>query len=245
MVTRKIGPALAAVCTVVLKSPGETPFSANALAVLAQRADVPPGVINIVTCLTNTPQIDFDDADCDFVIREVVIDIFKSSGQTCVRTNRIFVHDRVFDEFVQYLKKAISNFQVGSGNEPSTTHGPLISTPVEKVARLVNEAEEIFGPVAVIHRFDSEKQVLAAANDCEIGIAAYLFTQDINRIAQLSEQIQSGMVAINCGSVSVAPAPFGGITKSGLGREGRKYGLDDYLQLKPVITGNMSYRSHL
>ncbi|KAL3705480.1 hypothetical protein TMatcc_009152 [Talaromyces marneffei ATCC 18224] len=293
MVTRKIGPALAAGCTVVLKSPGETPFSANALAVLAQQAGVPPGVINIITCLANTPQIGqllctssiirkvsftgstrigrllmaqssstikklslelggnapfivFDDADLDLAIREVVTAKFKGSGQTCVCANRIFVHDRVFDEFVQHLKEATSNFRVGSGHEPSTTHGPLISTAaVEKVARLVDDAvsrgakviaggkrrpdigpcfyeptiltdgdpglsisrEEIFGPVAVVHRFDSEKQVLTAANDCDVGLAAYLFTQDLNRATRLSEQIQSGMVAINCGSVSDAPVP--------------------------------------
>uniref|UniRef100_A0A093X7V9 Succinate-semialdehyde dehydrogenase [NADP(+)] n=1 Tax=Talaromyces marneffei PM1 TaxID=1077442 RepID=A0A093X7V9_TALMA len=294
MVTRKIGPALAAGCTVVLKSPGETPFSANALAVLAQQAGVPPGVINIITCLANTPQIGqllctssiirkvsftgstrigrllmaqssstikklslelggnapfivFDDADLDLAIREVVTAKFKGSGQTCVCANRIFVHDRVFDEFVQHLKEATSNFRVGSGHEPSTTHGPLISTAaVEKVARLVDDAvsrgakviaggkrrpdigpcfyeptiltdvdpglsisrEEIFGPVAVVHRFDSEKQVLTAANDCDVGLAAYLFTQDLNRATRLSEQIQSGMVAINCGSVSDAPVPW-------------------------------------
>jgi succinate-semialdehyde dehydrogenase/glutarate-semialdehyde dehydrogenase len=188
MVTRKIGPALAAGCTVVLKSPGETPFSANALAVLAQRAGVPPGVINIVSCLANTPQIGqllctstvirkvsftgstrvgrllmghssstikklslelggnapfivFDDADLDLAIREVVTAKFKSSGQTCVCANRIFVHDRVSEEFVQRLKEATKKFRIGSGHEPSTTHGPLISTAaVEKVARLVDDA---------------------------------------------------------------------------------------------------------
>ncbi|KAF4443188.1 Aldehyde dehydrogenase, C-terminal [Fusarium austroafricanum] len=333
MVTRKMGPALAAGCTVVLKSPGETPFSANALAVLAARAGVPPGVINIVTALENTPEIGkllcssdtirkisftgstrvgrllmsqssstikklslelggnapfivFEDADLDLALRDVINAKFKSSGQTCVCANRIYVHRRIMDEFLDRLASAVKGFKVGSGHDKETTHGPLISlAAAEKVALLVDDAvaqgarvvlggkllndigpgfyeptiltnvhanmrlaqEEIFGPVAAIFPFESEEEVVDAANSCNVGLASYIFTQDFDRANRVSELIQSGMVAINTGAVSDSAVPFGGIKQSGLGREGSKHGLDDYLQMKTIITGNVSvrHRSHI
>ncbi|KAF9883374.1 Succinate-semialdehyde dehydrogenase, mitochondrial [Aspergillus nanangensis] len=318
MVTRKVAPALAAGCTVVLKSAGETPFSANALAVLAARAGVPPGVINIVTALENTPQIGqllcssdvvrkvsftgstrvgrllmaqssstikklslelggnapfivFEDADLDLAVKEAVTAKFKSSGQTCVCANRIFVHSGIYEAFTRRLAEAVRGFTVGSGHRPGSTHGPLIGPgAVDKVAGLVEDAvekgaqvvlggrrrldlgpcffeptiltdihhemritrEEIFGPVATISRFESEAEVIDAANSCDVGLAAYVFTDDIQRATRLPELIQSGMVAVNCGSVSDAPVPFGGIKQSGLGREGSKFGMDEYLEMK-------------
>ncbi|KAL3465688.1 putative succinate-semialdehyde dehydrogenase [Aspergillus heterothallicus] len=325
MVTRKVAPALAAGCTVVIKSPGETPFSANALAVLAERAGVPRGVINIVTTLANTPAIGellctsktikkvsftgstrvgrllmaqssstikklslelggnapfivFDDADLEVAIKEAIIAKFKSSGQTCVCANRIFVHDAIHNVFVRRLTQAAQRFVLGSGHDPESTHGPLISpAAADRVAELVTDAvnkgakvvlggnrrqdlgpnfyeptiltdvtdsmrithEEIFGPIATIFSFTDESRVVDVANNCDVGLASYVFTQDLNRATRLSEQIESGMVAINCGSVSDAPVPFGGIKQSGLGREGSKYGMEDYLQLKTIITGNI------
>ncbi|KAH7157938.1 Aldehyde/histidinol dehydrogenase [Dactylonectria estremocensis] len=333
MVTRKVAPALAAGCTVVIKTAGETPFAANALAVLGERAGVPAGVVNIVSALDNTPAIGlalcespivkkisftgstrvgkilmrqssdtlkklslelggnapfivFDDADLSLALNGVVVSKFKSSGQTCVCSNRIFVQKAIYPEFMRRLKEAVSEFQVGHGFDGKTTHGPLV-TPVaaERVAGLVEDAvklgakveiggkrrsdlgpnffeptvlsnvntdmrlvsEEIFGPVAPIFQFDTEDEVLEAANRCDVGLASYIFTQDINRAARFTETLQYGMVAVNTGVISDAAAPFGGIKQSGLGREGSKYGIEDYLQTKTVVTGNVNvvHRAYL
>ncbi|KAH6973724.1 aldehyde dehydrogenase domain-containing protein [Ilyonectria sp. MPI-CAGE-AT-0026] len=333
MVTRKVAPALAAGCTVVIKSAGETPFAANALAVLGERAGVPPGVVNIVSALDNTPEIGltlcesdivkkisftgstrvgkilmrqssdtlkklslelggnapfivFDDADLDLALNGAIISKFKSSGQTCVCSNRIFVQKGIYPEFIRKLKEAVSQFQVGNGFDKKTTHGPLV-TPVaaERVSGLVEDAiklgakveiggkkrtdlgpnfyeptilsnvnanmrlvsEEIFGPVAPIFQFETEDEVIVAANNCDVGLASYIFTQDINRAARFTETLQYGMVAVNTGIISDASTPFGGIKQSGLGREGSKYGIEDYLQTKTIVTGNVQvvHRAYL
>ncbi|OJJ47732.1 hypothetical protein ASPZODRAFT_1762431 [Penicilliopsis zonata CBS 506.65] len=326
MIARKLGPALAVGCTVVVKTAGETPFSAIALAILGARAGVPPGVFNIVNAHENTPEIGqalcyservrkvsftgstrvgrllmkqcsdsikkvslelggnapfivFDEADLDVAVSCAVVAKFKVTGQTCVCANRIYVQRGVYDEFLKRLVEAVQGFRVGSGHEATTTHGPLIgANAVNKVAGLVDDAvqkgaqvvlggkklhalgpnffeptiltnvtdemrivsEEIFGPVAAIQPFDSEAEVIAAANRCEVGLAAYVFTQEAARATRVSELLQTGMVALNTGVISDVAAPFGGIKQSGLGREGSKYGVDDYLQLKTIVTGNMS-----
>ncbi|KAK7419369.1 hypothetical protein QQX98_003321 [Neonectria punicea] len=333
MVTRKLAPALAAGCTVVVKTAGETPFAANALAILGERAGVPAGVVNIISALNNTPEIGqtlcsseivkkisftgstrvgkilmrqssdtlkklslelggnapfivFDDADLDLALNGAIISKFKGSGQTCVCSNRIFVQKGIYDKFISKLKEAVGQFQVGHGFDKKTTHGPLV-TPVaaERVAGLVEDAvklgakveiggkkradlgpnfyeptilsnvgenmrlvsEEIFGPVAPIFCFDTEEEVIAAANKCDVGLASYIFTQDLNRAARFTETLEYGMVAVNTGIISDAAAPFGGIKQSGLGREGSKYGIEDYLQTKTIVTGNIQvvHRSYL
>ncbi|KAH2323504.1 hypothetical protein KXW87_008536 [Aspergillus fumigatus] len=326
MITRKLGPALAAGCTVVVKSAGETPFTANALIKLSERAGIPAGVVNCVTALANTskigetlclsnvvrkisftgstrvgkllmqqssstlkklslelggnaPFIVFEDADLGLAVDAAITSKFKSSGQTCVCSNRIFVQKRIYPEFIRRLKDAASRFQVGNGLDEKTSHGPLItSAAVERVAGLVNDAvsrgakieiggkkipdlgpnffeptilttvttdmpvvnEEIFGPVAPIFSFDTEDEVVSASNACDVGLASYIFTQDVTRASRVSELLQSGMVAINTGIISDAASPFGGIKHSGMGREGSKYGIEDYLQLKTVVTGNVN-----
>ncbi|OQE42331.1 hypothetical protein PENCOP_c004G08039 [Penicillium coprophilum] len=303
MITRKLGPALAAGCTVVVKTAGETPFTANALLKLGERAGIPSGVINSVTALENTPEIGqalclsntvrkisftgstrvgrllmqqssnslkklglelggnapfivFEDADLSLAVAAAIGSKFKSSGQTCVCSNRIFVQESIYDEFIKMFKSAVSQFQVGNGFDAKTTHGPLVTpAAVERVAGLVNDAvkrgakvelggkrrpdlgpnffeptiltnvsldmsvanEEIFGPVAPIFSFKTEDEVVAASNACDFG-----------------------MVAVNTGTVSDASSPFGGIKQSGMGREGSKYGIDDYLQTKTVVTGNVN-----
>ncbi|KAH8427439.1 NAD-dependent succinate-semialdehyde dehydrogenase [Aspergillus melleus] len=325
MITRKLGPALAAGCTVVVKTAGETPFTANALLKLGERAGIPAGVINSVTALDNTPEIGealcssnvvrkisftgstrvgkllmqqsscslkklslelggnapfivFEDADLGLAVDAAIGSKFKSSGQTCVCSNRIFVQKRVYPEFIRRLKEAVGRFHVGSGLDEKTTHGPLItSAAADRVAGLVNEAvslgakveiggnkiprlgpnffeptiltnvttamsvanEEIFGPVAPIFSFDTEDEVVATANNCDVGLASYIFTDDITRANRVSELLQFGMVAVNTGVVSDAASPFGGIKHSGIGREGSKYGIEDYLQIKTVVTGNV------
>ncbi|KAH6693852.1 Aldehyde/histidinol dehydrogenase [Plectosphaerella plurivora] len=328
MVARKLGPALAAGCTAVVKSAGETPFTANAMAVLGERAGIPKGVVNIITALDNTPAIGqtlcssdivrkisftgstrvgkilmsqssgslkklslelggnapfivFADANLDVAVAAAVVSKFKSSGQTCVCSNRLFVHDSIHDQFLARLKTAVAGFRCGSGFDTKTTHGPLISAAAAgRLDALVQDAiksgakveaggrrlshlgpnffeptiltnvttdmkiaqEEIFGPVAPIFRFDDEEKVVNASNRCDVGLASYIFTQDINRITRVTEQLQFGMVAINTGVVSDAAAPFGGVKHSGLGREGSKYGIEDYLCLKTVVLGNIDVK---
>ncbi|KAL2209587.1 aldehyde dehydrogenase [Sarocladium strictum] len=326
MVTRKLGPALAAGCTSVLKTAGETPFTANALLILGTRAGIPPGVVNSITALDNTPAIGevlcasdvvrkisftgstrvgkilmnqssgslkklslelggnapfivFDDADLDVAVAAAVTSKFKSSGQTCVCSNRIFVQKGVYEEFLKRLRSAVEKFQVGSGFDEKTTHGPLISSvAVKRLDGLVKEAtdagakieiggsplsnqganffaptiisnvtssmrlvsDEIFGPIAPVFSFDDEEAIVQTANKCDVGLASYIFTQDINRATRITERLQFGMVAINSGVVSDAAAPFGGVKHSGLGREGSKYGIEDYLQIKTVVLGNIN-----
>ncbi|RAL02634.1 NAD-dependent succinate-semialdehyde dehydrogenase [Aspergillus ibericus CBS 121593] len=325
MVIRKLAPALAAGCTVVLKTAGETPFTANALLQLGERAGVPAGVINSVNALENTPEIGqvlcssdivrkisftgstrvgkllmqqssnslkklslelggnapfivFDDADLDIAVDAAITSKFKSSGQTCVCSNRIFVQQSIYVEFIRRLKDAVGRFHLGYGSDEKTTHGPLItSAAAERVAALVEDAvqhggkveiggqrradlgpnffeptiitnvspgmrvvsEEIFGPVAPIFSFETEDEVITASNNCDVGLASYIFTRDVARANRVSELLQFGMVAINAGVVSDAASPFGGIKHSGIGREGSKYGIEDYLQTKTVVTGNI------
>ncbi|XRM42614.1 hypothetical protein ABZX51_005824 [Aspergillus tubingensis] len=325
MITRKLGPALAAGCTVVVKTAGETPFTANALIKLGERAGIPAGVINSVTALENTaeigkalcksdvvrkisftgstrvgkllmeqsssslkklslelggnaPFIVFDDADLNLAVEGAIGSKFKSSGQTCVCSNRIFVQKSIYPEFIRRLKEAVGRFKLGNGFANDTTHGPLVTpAAVDRVAGLVDDAtrggavveiggkrrldlgpnffeptiltnvtadmavakEEIFGPVAPIFTFDTEEEVVAIANACDVGLASYIFTKDVTRAYRVSELLQFGMVAINTGVVSDAASPFGGIKHSGIGREGSKYGIEDYLQTKSIVMGNV------
>ncbi|CAH0021259.1 unnamed protein product [Clonostachys rhizophaga] len=326
MVTRKIGPALAAGCTVVLKSAGETPLTANALVALGVRAGIPKGVVNVVSAMSNTvevgsvicrsnivrkisftgstrvgkllmeqssptlkklslelggnaPFIVFEDADLDIAVSSLLNNKFRCSGQTCVCANRIYVQGSIFERFQGKLKKAIAGLKLGPASSPQSTMGPLItSAAVNRVSALVNDAvqsgaeiiiggeccadlgpcyykptiltnmnptmriaqEEIFGPVACLFPFDSEQDLIKKANDCDVGLAAYLFTQTLDRISRLSRNLQFGMIAINTGIVADPAAPFGGVKHSGLGREGSKYGIDDYVQLKSIVTGSGS-----
>ncbi|VUC22154.1 unnamed protein product [Clonostachys rosea] len=333
MITRKLGPALAAGCSVVIKTAGETPFTANALALLGEKAGVPKGVVNIVCALENTPEIGqvlcasptvrkisftgstrvgrllmkqssdtikklslelggnapvivFNDADLDLAVKGVVASKFKGTGQTCVCANRIFVQEGIYDEFIRRLVEIVRTFKVGNGADPETTHGPLIhEAAASKVAELVEDAvqkgakiavggrrrqdigpafyqptvltdvssnmrlfqEETFGPIAPILRFSAEDEAVDAANACDVGLASYVYTQDITRAHRVTELLHFGMVAINTGVMSDAAAPFGGVKQSGLGREGSKYGIADYLQSKTVVTGNINvtHRAHI
>ncbi|EQB53487.1 hypothetical protein CGLO_06777 [Colletotrichum gloeosporioides Cg-14] len=293
MVTRKLAPALAAGCTVVVKTAGETPFTANAVMQLGQRAGVPKGVVNIISALENTPEIGatlcqseivrkisftgstrvgkllmqqssqtlkkmslelggnapflvFEDADLDLAVAGVIASKFKSSGQTCVCANRVFVQEGIHKAFVSKLKEEMSKFKVGHGFDEEVTHGPLVSAEAaQRVADLVHDAvqgggcveiggkarpdlgpnffeptvitnlkpnmrvleEEIFGPVAPISSFETEEGVVDAANRCNVGLASYIFTNDLNRATRVSELLQFGMVALNTGVISDAAAP--------------------------------------
>ncbi|OQD85125.1 hypothetical protein PENANT_c011G07769 [Penicillium antarcticum] len=325
MITRKLGPALAAGCTVVVKTAGETPLTAHALMHLGERAGVPAGVINSVIALANTaeigqvlcssdvirkisftgstrvgkflmqqssgtlkklglelggnaPFIVFEDADLDVAVNAAIASKFKSSGQTCVCSNRIFIQKSIYPEFICRLKDAVGRFHLGNGFDEKTTHGPLVTpAAANRIAGLVEDAvqrggqiaiggqrrpdlgsnffeptiitnvstdmrvvnEEIFGPVAPIFSFDTEDQVISESNKSDFGLASYIFTRDVSRANRVSELLQFGMVAINTGAVSDAASPFGGIKHSGMGREGSKYGIEDYLQTKTVVTGNV------
>ncbi|WP_353232464.1 NAD-dependent succinate-semialdehyde dehydrogenase [Pseudomonas helleri] len=322
MVTRKVGPALAAGCTMVLKPSEETPLSAFALAVLAEQAGIPAGVFNIVsgdavaiggalqassivrklsfTGSTrtgkllmrqaadtlkkvslelggNAPFIVFDDADLDAAVKGAMASKFRNTGQTCVCVNRFFIQDGVYDAFTAKLSEAVAAMRVGDALQGDTEQGPLInaqalakveahvSDAVEKGAKvlcggrrhalggtffeptILTEAgndmliaqEETFGPVAACFRFKDEAQVLALANDTPFGLSAYFYSRDIGRVWRMAEGLEAGMVGINEGIISTEVAPFGGIKESGLGREGSKYGLDDYLELKYLLMGGI------
>ena len=325
MITRKIGPALAAGCTVVAKSPGETPFTAAALAELAHRAGIPPGVVNIVTALENTaevgntltssdtvkkvsftgstrvgkllmkqsadtlkklsfelggnaPFIVFNDADVETAVAGAIASKFRGSGQTCVCANRIYVQSGIYDDFAESFTEKVKNFKVGPGDQDGVTHGPLIhDRAVSKVKAHVDDAvnqggkvltggqtmpdlgsnffqptvirdmksnmqlahEETFGPVAGIFPFESEAEVVSMANDTEVGLAGYFFSKDIQRCYRVAEAMQTGMIGINTGLISDAAAPFGGVKWSGFGREGSKYGIDEYQTIKTVTLGGM------
>lgn len=322
MVTRKVGPALAAGCTMVLKPSEETPLSAFALAVLAEQAGIPAGVFNIVsgdavaiggalqasstvrklsfTGSTrtgkllmrqaadtlkkvslelggNAPFIVFDDADLDAAVKGAMASKFRNTGQTCVCVNRFFIQDGVYDAFTAKLAEAVAAMRVGDALQGDTEQGPLINAQalakveahvgdaVEKGAKvlcggrrhalggiffeptILTEAsndmliaqEETFGPVAACFRFKDEAQVLALANDTPFGLSAYFYSRDIGRVWRMAEGLEAGMVGINEGIISTEVAPFGGIKESGLGREGSKYGLDDYLELKYLLMGGI------
>lgn len=326
MITRKIGPALAAGCTVVAKSPGETPFTAAALAELAHRAGIPPGVVNIVTALDNTaevgsaitasetvrkvsftgstrvgkllmkqssdtlkklsfelggnaPFIVFDDADLETAVNGAIASKFRGSGQTCVCANRIYVQSGIYDEFAKAFTEKVKNFKVGSGYQEGVTHGPLIhDRAISKVQEHVDDAvkhggkvlaggqalpdlganffqptvirdmkndmqlahEETFGPVAGLFPFQTEKEVVGLANNAEVGLAGYFFSKDIQRCYRVAEAMEVGMVGINTGLISDAAAPFGGVKFSGFGREGSKYGIEEYLTIKTVTVGGVA-----
>ena len=325
MITRKIAPALAAGCTVVCKAPGETPFTALALAELAHRAGIPKGVVNIVTALDktaevgealttsptirkvsftgstgvgkllmkqssntlkklsmelggNAPFIVFDDADLDSAVDGAIASKFRSSGQTCVCANRIYVQSGIYDSFVQKFAEKVKGFKLGSGFQDGVTHGPLIhGRAVSKVDAHVRDAEkkggkimvggqkmpdlgdnffqptvirdmtgdmalaseETFGPVAGLFPFKTEKDVVELANKAEVGLAGYFFSQNIERIHRVAEELDVGMVGVNTGIISDPAAPFGGVKESGFGREGSKYGLAEYQVIKTVTYGGM------
>ena len=315
MITRKLGPALAAGCTFVCKPAPQTPFSALALAELAQRAGIPDGVFNVVTgdaeqiggeltrnplvrklsftgstavgkkliaqCADtvkkvsmelggNAPFIVFDDADLDAAVEGAIMSKFRNSGQTCVCANRFLVQSGIYDAFTEKFSKAIAALKVGNGMEATTTNGPLIDTKaVEKVEEHIADAvakgakivmggkrhalggsffeptlmtgitpsmavarEETFGPLAPMFRFETEAQAIAMANDTEFGLAAYAYTRDLGRTFRVLEGLNYGQVGINAGLITTEVAPFGGVKESGMGREGSKYGLDDYLNIK-------------
>ncbi|MDC0767214.1 NAD-dependent succinate-semialdehyde dehydrogenase [Streptomyces sp. HD] len=316
MGTRKIGPAIAAGCTIVLKPAPQTPLTSLALAEILTEAGLPAGVLNIVTtseaagvvepllrggkirklsftgstqvgrillaqCADtvirtsmelggNAPLIVFDDADLDVAVEGTLVAKMRNMGESCCAANRIFVHTSVADEFAQRLTARMAALTVGPGTEPGTDVGPLIDAAGRSKAHdLVQDAvkrgataltggelpegpgcfypptvltgiapdsaiiaTEIFGPVAAIRTFESEDEAVAAANDTEFGLAAYLFTQNLDRALRVAERLESGMIGINTGLVSNPAAPFGGVKQSGLGREGGRVGIDEFLEYK-------------
>ena len=320
MITRKAGPALAAGCTMVLKPASQTPFSALALAELAQRAGIPNGVFNVVTgsasevgneltgnplvrklsftgsteigrqlmqqCAKdikkvslelggNAPFIVFDDADLDKAVDGALASKFRNAGQTCVCANRLYVQDGVYDAFAKKLQAAVEKLTLGDGLAQGVTTGPLIDEKaVAKVKEHIEDAlskgariitggqphelggnffqptilvdvpasakvakEETFGPLAPLFRFKDEADVVAQANDTEFGLAAYFYARDLSRVFRVGEALEYGIVGINTGIISNEVAPFGGIKASGLGREGSKYGIEDYLEIKYMCIG--------
>ena len=322
MITRKAGPAIAAGCTVVLKPASQTPFSALALAELAERAGVPKGVLNIITgpaeaiggeltsnpdvrklsftgstaigkllmaqCATtvkkislelggNAPFIVFDDADLDAAVEGAMASKYRNTGQTCVCANRIYVQDSVYEAFAQKLSAAVGKLKPAPGCEEGATQGPLIDDrAVEKVEEHIADAlakgakvvtggkrhalggrffqptvltgvtssmlvakEETFGPVAPLFRFTTEDEVVKLANDTPFGLAAYFYGRDIGRVWRVAEALETGMVGVNTGIISTEVAPFGGVKESGLGREGSKYGLEEFLEIKYVCLGGL------
>jgi succinate-semialdehyde dehydrogenase / glutarate-semialdehyde dehydrogenase len=322
MLTRKIGPALAAGCPIVVKPAEQTPFSALALCVLAEQAGVPPGVLSCVTgsaieiggemtsnplvrklsftgstavgkillaqCAGtvkktsmelggNAPFIVFDDADLDAAIAGAMISKYRNAGQTCVCANRILVQNGVYDAFASKFAERAAAMTVANGFEPNAQIGPLIEQKaLDKVAAHVDDArkkggriltggkphalgglfyeptviadatkdmrvfrEETFGPVAPLFRFDTEEEAIALANDTEFGLAAYFYGRDIARVWRVAEALEYGIVGINEGLISTEVAPFGGVKESGLGREGSKYGIEDYLEIKYLCFGGI------
>ncbi|WP_211461308.1 NADP-dependent succinate-semialdehyde dehydrogenase [Collimonas silvisoli] len=322
MITRKAGPALAAGCTMVLKPAESTPFSALALAVLAERAGVPAGVFSVVTgaareigaemtsnpivrkltftgstgvgrllmeqCAAtvkklslelggNAPFIVFDDADLDAAVEGAMASKYRNAGQTCVCANRLYVQDGIYDAFAEKLVAAVAKLKVGDGQQEGVTQGPLIDQKaVAKVEQHIADAvakgarvlaggkrhalgqsffeptvladvtsdmmvarEETFGPMAPLFRFKTDDEVLALANDTEFGLASYFYSRDIGRIWRVAEGLESGMVGINTGIISNEVAPFGGVKQSGLGREGSKYGIEDYQVIKYLCMGGI------
>jgi len=320
MITRKVGPALAAGCSVVIKPASETPLSALALVALAEEAGIPKGVINVVTgssreiggiltqhplvrkvsftgstaigkllmqqCSStmkkismelggNAPFIVFEDADLDKAVEGAIASKFRNSGQTCVCTNRILVQNSIYDTFVEKLAAAVAKLKVAPAFEPGAEQGPLINEKaVEKIQQHIDDAtskgakviyggqrhqlgqtffeptvltdvtpdmqvaqDETFGPLAPVFRFTEEAEAIRMANDTEFGLASYIYTQNLSRAWRVSEALEYGMVGINEGLISTEVAPFGGIKESGCGREGSKYGIEDYQELKYLCMG--------
>ncbi|MDV5227833.1 NAD-dependent succinate-semialdehyde dehydrogenase [Providencia rettgeri] len=324
MITRKVGPALAAGCTMVLKPAAETPLSALALAALGEEAGIPAGVFNIVPgtdakaiggvmtsspvvrkltftgstrvgkllmaqCADtvkklslelggNAPFIVFDDADLDAAVQGALAAKFRNSGQTCVCANRILVQEGVYEEFAKRLAKAVNELKIGPATQSDSQQGPLINqAAVDKVNEHITDAvskgarvlaggksaslgglffeptvladvtesmivakEETFGPLAPLFKFRDEQEAIQLANDTEFGLASYFYSRDIGRIYRVAEALESGMVGINEGIISNEVAPFGGIKQSGLGREGSRYGIEDYLEVKYLCFGGLS-----
>lgn len=327
MITRKVAPALAAGCTVVIKPAEDTPLSALALAALAEEAGIPAGVLNIVTTsraaevgkeLTsnpmvrklsftgstevgrilmeqsagtlkklslelggNAPFIVFDDADLDEAVDGAIASKYRNAGQTCVCANRLYAQAGIYDDFTKKLAQATRDLKVGNGMNEGVDIGPLInSEAMDKVQRLMQDAtekgadvltggkatsvaggngsfyeptvlanispdmeinsEEIFGPVAPVMRFETEKEVIRLANDTPFGLASYFYGRDHARIWRVAEALEYGMVGINTGMISTTVAPFGGIKQSGFGREGSKYGMDEYLIIKYLCWGGIN-----
>ena len=322
MITRKAAPALAAGCTVVIKPAEQTPFSALAMAELAERAGFPKGVFNVITgdaptigkemCASptvrkvsftgstevgrilmrqsadtikklslelggNAPFIVFDDADLDAAVDGAIASKYRNAGQTCVCANRIYVQDKVYDSFAAKLAEKVKGFSVGAGTESGVVIGPLIDQQgMKKVEEHVADAtakgakvmlggkahsrgglffeptiltgvtqqmrvsnEETFGPVAPLYRFKTDDEAIAMANATEFGLAGYFYSRDIGRIFRVAEQMETGMVCVNSGILSTEVAPFGGVKQSGLGREGSKYGIEEYLEVKYLMLGGI------
>ena len=320
MIARKLGPALAAGCTIVIKPASQTPFSALAFAVLGELAGVPAGVINVVTgsareigaALTasptvrkltftgstevgrelmrqsadtikklslelggNAPFIVFDDADVDAAVEGAIVSKFRNNGQTCVCTNRFYVQDSVYDAFAAKLAERVRDLKLGYGLDEGTVLGPLIDeAAVAKVEEHLADAiaggatvlvggqrsarggtyfqptvvagvtadmlltrEETFGPLAGIVRFSDEAEAIRLANDSEFGLASYFYARDLSRVWRVAEALEAGIVGINTGLISTEVAPFGGIKQSGLGREGSRHGLDDFMEIKYLCIG--------
>jgi succinate-semialdehyde dehydrogenase/glutarate-semialdehyde dehydrogenase len=323
MIARKAGPALAAGCTVVIKPASQTPFSALALAELAERAGVPRGVLNVITgkaseigaelasnptvrklsftgsteigkllmsqCSStvkklslelggNAPFIVFDDADLDAAVEGAVASKYRNTGQTCVCTNRFLVQEGIYDAFAAKLTTAVKALKVARGIEPDATQGPLIDdNAVKKVEEHIHDAtskgarvliggrrhalggrffeptiltgvtpamaiakEETFGPVAPLFQFKTEADAIAIANDTQFGLAEYFYGRDVARVWRVAEALEYGIVGINTGLISTEVAPFGGVKESGLGREGSKYGIDEYLEIKYLCFGGIN-----
>jgi succinate-semialdehyde dehydrogenase/glutarate-semialdehyde dehydrogenase len=323
MITRKAGPALAAGCPMVVKPASSTPYSALALAELAQRAGIPAGVFSVVTGSSdaiggeltanplvrkltftgstavgkkliaacagtvkkvsmelggNAPFIVFDDADIDAAIQGAIISKYRNTGQTCVCTNRFLVQDGVYDVFASKLAEAVKKMTVGDGLAGETQQGPLIDmAAVETVERHIADAlakgaqvvtggkrhalggtffeptvlsdatldmliarEETFGPVAPLFRFKTEEEAIQLANATEFGLAAYFYSRDIGRIWRVAEGVEYGMVGVNTGLISTTVAPFGGVKESGIGREGSKYGIEEFMEVKYLCLGGIN-----
>ncbi|WP_294639307.1 NAD-dependent succinate-semialdehyde dehydrogenase [uncultured Aquabacterium sp.] len=322
MITRKVAPALAAGCPIIVKPAESTPLSALALAVLAERAGIPGGVLQVLTgdpraiggALTtspvvrklsftgstevgrllyaqsaptikklslelggNAPFIVFDDADLDAAVQGAMASKFRNAGQTCVCANRLYVHDKVYDAFTAKLVEAVQSLKVGNGLEPGVTQGPLIDrAALAKVEDHIDDAvtrgarvltggrradlgktffeptvladvpadakvarEETFGPLAPVFRFHTDEEVIALANNTEFGLASYFFSRDVGRIFRVAEALEYGMVGVNTGMISNEVAPFGGVKQSGLGREGSRHGIEDYLVTKYVALAGL------
>ncbi len=320
MITRKAGPALAAGCPMVVKPATQTPFSALALAALAEEAGVPAGIFSVITgsaraiggemtgnptvrkvtftgsteigkllleqCSKtvkktsmelggNAPFIVFDDADLDAAVAGAMASKYRNTGQTCVCANRLLVQDKVYDTFAEKLAAAVGKLRIGDGLKGETDQGPLIdAAAVAKVEEHIADAlakgarvvvggkrhalggtffeptiladvttamkvtrEETFGPVAPLFRFHTEAEAIRMANDTEFGLASYFYARDVGRIFRVSEALEYGIVGVNTGIISTEVAPFGGVKESGLGREGSKYGIDDFTEMKYVCLG--------
>ncbi len=320
MITRKIGPALAAGCTAIVKPASQTPFTALAIAALAEEAGIPAGALNVVTggaadigaalldsavirklSFTgstevgaalyarsaptikklslelggNAPFIVFSDADIDAAVEGAIASKFRNAGQTCVCANRLYAQADVYDAFVARLAEAAAALRVGDGRTADTQIGPLIdAAAVAKVEEHVADAldkggaivtggrrdplgdryyvptvirdvthdmlvtrEETFGPVAPVIRFERDEDVVAMANATPFGLAAYFYARDVGRVWKVAEAIEAGIVGVNTGLISTEVAPFGGVKLSGLGREGSRHGIEDYLEIKYICLG--------